>query len=303
MYRFQRRRIGNVVHIDRVDEEWKDPEDAQPMKPTPDWMSRKFDVFNSRFFGGKLPKPEFKADHLGIHTLGKFCFSKQLRWNKATRMPVDSEPHPDNPYRMTCDLTKFGPTIVLNNEMARTEHFLEQTLIHEMVHWYVDWRGCVSGAGFPTQGHGWEFKNVAARIMSECNGDYQITTRTNTSAENLVKDDRLMNAQERADARRKAQKCAVIWIKRKDGVEGFVLAFPGSLWKMLNEIGEMGRILSKYESVKFCDDGDFGNKVKNMKNFTISRKYTGYYDFKKYPEVRDLILANSGKFRQYDLGR
>jgi len=37
--------------------------------------------------------------------------------------------------------------------------------------------------------------------------------------------------------------------------------------------------------------------------FTISRKYTGYYDFKKYPEVRDFIRANSGKFRSYNLGR
>jgi len=279
-------------HYFNLVEEWKDPVGAEPMKPTPEWMSAKFDELNSRFFEGKLPKPAFEVKPLGGHTYGRFSFGKSLKYNTRTRMPVDEAGR---------DLTIYDPTISLNSEMARTEHYLEATLLHEMVHWYVDWKYVLLGSGFPKQAHGFEFKNVCSRINRQSNDEYELGTYRDASMENLVKDERLMNAQERAEARKANQKINVVVVKYKKGIEGFIIMSPGSMWHIMREIDDINNDMHHVELVKYCEDPAIGSEINRMKKFKISRKYGGYYDIAKYPEVKELVDANMSKFENYRL--
>ena len=73
-------------------------------------------------------------------------------------------------------------------------------------------------------------------------------------------------------------------IKYKNGTEGFVLTYQNSLDNILDKLAEYNGFRHHIESVKYCDDGEWCKFVKNHRNFRLSRKYTGYYDFKKFPE-------------------
>ena len=93
------------------------------MYPDVDHMKRWFDEFNRRFFENKLPPAELRVGWNGKHTLGSFS-------------------------------TPAGKCLItLNNWYFSPEDEWRDTMIHEMVHYYIYLK-----YGGKVRGHGKEFK-------------------------------------------------------------------------------------------------------------------------------------------------
>ena len=273
--------------------EEENPVTSSNMKPTVAWMSAKFDELNSRFFRGELPKPKMVVTELGYKTLGSFCFSQNITINAKTRMPIIM-----GMSTMSFDLTEFGPVIKMNSEMSRSESRLANTLCHEMVHWYCDWSGCMNGWGFPKRSHGKEFQNRAEIINSRSNGEFHISTYTDLGSENAVLDDRLISQSERRKQAARNAPCNVIWLKYRNGKEGFILTYPASTEKIEKEIIDANKLLHHIEWLRVLDDPVEGNLIKNDNNVRLSRSYNGYYDVEKFPLAKETIHKNSNRFSE-----
>ena len=124
------------------------------MFPDVEHMKKWFDEFNARFFANELPPIELRVGWAGKHILG--CFH-------------DPTKHfPNGFYPEKCCIT-------LNNWFFDSEDEWRDTMVHEMVHYYVYMK-----YGKTVQGHGKEFKAEAKRIneMSEFNIQTYVRTRT-----------------------------------------------------------------------------------------------------------------------------
>ncbi len=276
--------------------EEENPVASSNMKPTVAWMSAKFDELNSRFFGGQLPKPMMVVTELGYKTLGSFGFEKKISINSRTRMPIVM-----GATTTECDLVDFGPMIKMNSEVSRSESRLANTLCHEMVHWYCDWTGCMRGWGFPKQSHGSDFKRKAESINVQSNGEFSISTYADLGSENAVLDDRLMSQKQRREQAAHNAPCHVLWLKYKNGKEGFIVCYPASSYRIAQEIIEANRALHHIEWLRELDDTMWGNIIKNEANVRISRSYNGYYDVDKFPLAKDTIHKNSHRFEEWML--
>lgn len=124
------------------------------MFPDVEHMEKWFDEFNSRFFNNELPHIELRAGYGGKSTLGAF------------HAPKDEFPtgfHPDKCW------------IILNEAFFDSEDEWRDTMVHEMVHYYVYMK-----YGPSVRFHGKEFKAEAKRInaMSEFKIDTYSRTPT-----------------------------------------------------------------------------------------------------------------------------
>ena len=105
-----------------------------------------FAEFNTRFFYGKMEKIDLSVCDLGKSTFGQFRFPK----DEVKVIPSDCE-------------------IRLNSRLLASVEEWQNTLLHEMVHYWVALR-----YGFATQAHGKEFKKEAARINAI--SEFEIST-------------------------------------------------------------------------------------------------------------------------------
>ena len=111
------------------------------MKPSVQWMQENFDIFNERYFGGRLKYPKFSI------------FFRKDYWGY---------------YQPNGDFNRFNRefyqngtgTIYLNGNFERSERGLQCTLIHEMIHMYVNTVMKI----YPRDPHGDEFYSIANRI-------------------------------------------------------------------------------------------------------------------------------------------
>ena len=128
--------------------------DKRYMYPDKEHMKLWFTEFNARFFDNKLPAIELRVGWVGKHTLGSFH-------DPTAELPTGF--YPDK-----CCIT-------LNNWFFDTEDEWRNTMVHEMVHYYVYMK-----YGKTVQGHGKEFKAETKRInaMSEFEIDTYAKTRT-----------------------------------------------------------------------------------------------------------------------------
>ena len=109
-------------------------------------MEQWFEEFNRRFFYGKMEKIDLSVCDLGKTTFGQFRFPK----DEVKVIPADCE-------------------IRLNSRLLTSMEEWQNTLLHEMVHYWVALR-----YGFATQAHGKEFKKEAARINAI--SEFEIST-------------------------------------------------------------------------------------------------------------------------------
>lgn len=109
-------------------------------------MEQWFEDFNKRFFYGKMEKIDLSVCDLGKATFGQFRYPK----NEVKVIPADCE-------------------IRLNSRLLASVEEWQNTLLHEMVHYWVALR-----YGFATQAHGKEFKKEAARINAI--SEFEIST-------------------------------------------------------------------------------------------------------------------------------
>lgn len=114
------------------------------MKPTIPWMQENFDFLNDKYFGGRLHRPSF-----GI------MFDRK-NWGYYM---------PNGDYnRWTRKFYQEGTgEIYLNGNFSRSEHSLQETLLHEMIHMYIN----TVMKLYPRDPHGDEFNNFAFKFNQD----------------------------------------------------------------------------------------------------------------------------------------
>lgn len=125
------------------------------MTPTIDYLIKYFDIYNVKYFYGKLPRPVFELNN-SIQWLGYY-----------RRISVDSR------------------KIVISKAYEGPEVFFQNTLIHEMIHYYLDYIGDVDKGWRHI--HGPNFKREATRINQDGWNIKRCATQEEMSKVTLVK--------------------------------------------------------------------------------------------------------------------
>jgi hypothetical protein len=114
------------------------------MKPTIPWMSQTFDEYNKKYFGCKLQMPKFSVN----------CSDNN--WGYYTPNGTFS--------KLNRKFTKNGTgTIQLNSNYSRDEKDWIGTLLHEMIHMYINEVMLL----YPKNPHGKEFIALANRLNAD----------------------------------------------------------------------------------------------------------------------------------------
>ncbi|MCM1310410.1 MAG: SprT-like domain-containing protein [Bacteroides sp.] len=125
------------------------------MKPTVTYIEKKFEEFNRQIFGGRLPKlPIELSDASGF--LGKCVFHQR---------------------RLPNGLKEYGDfRLRINTRIDLPENVIEDTIIHEMIHYLILWTGLQD-----TSDHG----DIFRAIMTSINTAHgrNISVRHHNSAE------------------------------------------------------------------------------------------------------------------------
>jgi hypothetical protein len=132
------------------------------MVPTVAWMRQKFAEYNARYFGNRLPVPQFKVEKM-TDRFGNYYLNAD--YNTATRKIT----------RVT-----GNGVISLTNQYSRNENSLISTLLHEMIHEYV----YLVMRIYPEDVHGREFMSVANKINADGWKVAGKTRLTNSDREN-----------------------------------------------------------------------------------------------------------------------
>lgn len=106
------------------------------MIPTIPYLEKKFNLYNAKYFNNKLRKPQFAISN-SRNSLG-VCIT-----HREYGIPV----------QYTIKVTKY---------YDRTEHEVDETLIHEMIHLYIRQFGIIDSST-----HGYRFMSEAERINED----------------------------------------------------------------------------------------------------------------------------------------
>lgn len=114
------------------------------IRPTIEWMQQKFKEYNKKYFEGKLQTPKFS---LNCHPNIWGAYIPQGTFNALTRR---------------VKLMGYG-TICLNGNFARLEKDWMGTLLHEMIHMYIN----TVLMEYPALKHGKLFQNWANKLNQD----------------------------------------------------------------------------------------------------------------------------------------
>lgn len=114
------------------------------MKPTIPWLKQAFNYYNTKYFGGKLMMPSFSL-RCSDNNWG--FYKPNGTFNKLTRR-----------------VALNGPGILfLNGNYSREEKDWVGTLLHEMIHMYINTVMLL----YPSNPHGKEFYQLAQKINED----------------------------------------------------------------------------------------------------------------------------------------
>jgi len=166
--------------------------------PTPQWIKQKYNEFNALYFDGVLPKCGLKLMSADTNQLGTFHFSKKSNFKHFLWA---GKPDKDGDIALFYDKKNdcyvgvnrnniyqtLGPVIAINIKYSRPLDDIENTLIHEMCHY---WQFVVNGIWKRSdEGHGEDFLEIAEQVYAKSNGKVKITPRSDELPENAVSDD------------------------------------------------------------------------------------------------------------------
>lgn len=127
---------------------------SEKMKPTTSWMKEKYNELNDWLFGGFLGPCQFEVFTTGKgsqgRTLGHFYMNgRGLKYEKYGRRMFYQDWDGSKIYISPQTFYVYcKPVIGLNGNYSATEQALLNTLLHEMCHYYVYYKGI-----YPTQAH------------------------------------------------------------------------------------------------------------------------------------------------------
>jgi predicted SprT family Zn-dependent metalloprotease len=131
------------------------------MKATIEYVERKFNEFNTMMFNGELPMLPIKLSNARTF-LGKVNFRKRQTEEGKTE--------------------NYDFTLFINTKYDLPEQEIEDTLIHEMIHYYIEWHQFKD-----TSAHGEMFQMMMKAINKKFNR--HVSVRHWSTKEQLEQDD------------------------------------------------------------------------------------------------------------------
>lgn len=119
------------------------------MRATLPYIKQKFDNFNQQIFAGKLPPVPIRLSHAKTF-LGKCTFKKRIRH--------------------TGEIECYDFRLHINAAIDMPESLLEDTLIHEMIHYFIGFKQWKDRSA-----HGPIFRNIMHEINTHHNRNLSIS--------------------------------------------------------------------------------------------------------------------------------
>ena len=260
-------------------------------KPTTDWMDKKYNEFNEKLFMGSLGECIFNVSPVGGKVLGRFqVTADNLYINRWTRQLYLQNSYGDITrknvnYSNFFDLAR--PMITLNGNYSATEEAWENTLVHEMCHYYTYKNGYI-----PKQGHGTEFRRIAQLVALRSHDRFTIQRlATSEEMENYTLDQK---EQEKIDKRlkNKLANITVVLVYRQDG------AVEMTLTKKPELVREIIRYITEHPSVrsgfKYCKVGRSEELTQLLLKYNYKKTQNTYrfYSIQGKPILNDLNNVN-----------
>lgn len=294
--------------------------------PTETWLKENYDKFNEELFNTELPSSKdiklsvarTKGSELGCQGFEKtFYFSSEFMENGMYRMRVlkpgkyiglssywkNGRRHTEyiaddentTPVKSCLELKPF---ININAIYVATEHNLEDTLIHEMVHLWVSKDGLE-----PKQAHGKEFKkkcNEIRKLAKEKYGiEYELTTKASNYDE-FEEDDKKKKETEQIIQKNKKRGGGVlgVFILLDDKVktetslpysERFFFCTKSKLNSLLREVKYYD---GKYIKHIYVTEDSYEKLCNIYGIFKIINRYR-FWDTNNYTKAREIMVKNA----------
>lgn len=282
------------------------------MRATVEWMSQKYDEMNVRLFNGELGACDF-----GIFTSGKGSQGGVLGWFKLTSRGIKVNRQSRRMFKSGWDgelwinrknfVSVCRPMIELNGHYSGLESSLLATLVHEMCHYYTYMYGYC-----PRQGHGREFKDIAAIVSSRSNGEFSIQRVATAEDMRGYELDAEMTAKREARVASKKSKMIACFVFKKNGEIELTLTSNRDVVTQLEEFNTRFGRRDSIERIVISQDArliDFFYGLGFRKSFRTYRYWSinptmlggknfldnGGYDYKVVfgDETKNLIAANN----------
>lgn len=148
-------------------------EKQDKFKPTVSWMEEKYNEFNESLFLNSLGDCIFRVKPISDKAYGRFQLTGSdlyiERWSGRLYINIPYGQIGNKYVNSENFFQKAQPMITLNENYLATDEAWENTLVHEMCHYYTYKDGRV-----PKQGHGPEFRRIADRVAMYSDGRFSI---------------------------------------------------------------------------------------------------------------------------------
>ena len=183
---------------------------------TTEWMEEKYNLFNKTLFNNALGGCRMSIFTQGngkSYTLGHFGFgNKNGRIERSTRRLFVNRAYYKEYAERYNIVDLLDPYIELNGNYQWTEPVAENTLVHEMCHYYTYKDGYA-----PIQGHGREFKEIASIVAQRSNGEFTIQRFATAEEMSQIQLDDNLQKQKEKRIDNKMQRCYVLFLYYLNG--------------------------------------------------------------------------------------
>ncbi len=222
------------------------------MIPTIEYVKRKFDEYNQLMFEGKLKPLPFKLSRARTF-LGQVSCYRTRKWNGTWRYSD----------------FKF----VISNKLDREESLIEDTIIHEMIHYWI-----FSNQMQDTSSHGRIFKAKMQEINQRFNRNLAVTHR---------------NTKEELDKDREIRRHLICVSSLPDNQLGITIASKSKLFMLWDRLPKVPKVS---ECHWYLSTDPFFNRYPRactLRIYPISRSDLEPHmkDFRRLVRVGDTIKA------------
>lgn len=258
-----------------------------------------YDDFNIKYFGMKLPDSEeivLKYDVIKGHqrALGLFGFEESWYYSRR-RVAYDHYiMYKNKQCTIEYDSIKeLRPYILISKNYNMTQEQFEDTLLHEMIHFYT-YKDCYA----PKQAHGKEFRamcNKLRKVSTEKYGKHYKLTIYADIADNTFEFTNKQLDASREKRRANTRTNAIgIYVKSTKYPEHFLFTNRTSAPKILQNVYNGFEHRGEPVNDVYIAANVYERVREKYGDFRIFNKYRCYY-CDRFPDVKDYIIRNGYK--------
>lgn len=254
------------------------------MKPTPEWMAKRYNELNQELFNGKLGTCEFGLFTTGSGSNGRVLgwfrtTGKNLKFSRTSRRIYKVGIWGDKEYINRGNFVELcKPKIELNGNYQWTEKAAISTLVHEMCHYYCEMNGY-----YPARHHGPEFKQIAAYVSAKSNNFFTVERLAKAEQMSEMELNSTIVARNQQRAQNKQNKIILLFIFCKDGTVRLINAINTILVNKITDT-EIGRDANK---IIISTDPNLKQEVFS-KGYCQSMSTYRYWEVTNQPFVKNL---------------